>query len=308
MELHVKVLEARNVPAGDINGKSDCYVTLSTDRTNNSLLRTDVIKSTLNPVFKDEFTLRIDHVSDVVIVGLFDHDAVTADEQLGVLHFRVHDLNPGLIEDRWWTMVATRKKQNPQIHLITHVVYQGQLGWQPLNLLFIDCFVKIIEGTDIPKMDTSTKSDPYIRITISTDQDQWSSTAVQDNTHDPVWNECFLFWTTNPTQDKLLLRLWDKDISLDDAISSLEIPLAQFQVGKPVENWFEFTPSKKVKNGGKIKLYILLCPKGTQWPEAAKLLPQIAAPDRLTAVGMPEGGYPPQVRNYPPQTYSEPPQ
>lgn len=44
MELHIKVIEARNVPPADINGKSDPYVTVSTDKTKCALQKTKIQK------------------------------------------------------------------------------------------------------------------------------------------------------------------------------------------------------------------------------------------------------------------------
>lgn len=299
MNLYVRVIEARNVPAGDIGSRSDCYLTLSTMRTKQSLIKTSVQKKTLTPKWDEEYTLRVGYVTDTIVFGLFDHDAVGSDDQLGVMHIKVHSLNPGLIEDRWWKMVPPKKKESAELHLITQIVYDGQPFGQPLNDLYIDCFVRIIEANNIPKMDVIGKSDPYIKLTVSSDSHEWSSTMVKDNTQEPVWNESFLFWITNPVQDKLMFKMWDKDVGNDDLISTLELPLSNFKVGQKVEDWFDFVPAPKVESGGRVKMLIYLAPKGYPMPGYGRLLPSLDAIDNLAPIGMPERGWPPQYPDLP---------
>ena len=324
MNLYVRVIEARNVPAGDIGGTSDCYLTLSTMRTKQSLIKTSVQKKTLTPKWDEEYTLRVDYVTDTIVFGLFDHDAVGSDDQLGVMHIKVHALNPGLIEDRWWKMVPPKKKESAELHLITQIVYDGQPFGEPLNDLYIDCFVRIIEANNIinihqsssnfisqsrsstinksnniPKMDVIGKSDPYIKLTVSSDSHEWSSTMVKDNTQEPVWNESFLFWITNPVQDKLMFKMWDKDVASDDLISTLELPLSNFKVGQKVEDWFDFVPAPKVESGGRVKMLIYLAPKGYPMPGYGRLLPSLDAIDNLAPIGMPERGWPPKYPDLP---------
>lgn len=318
MELHIRVIEARNVPAADLNGKSDPYVSLSTDKTKCALQKTKVQKKTLTPSWNEEFTMKISFVSDSLIVGLFDYDKVSADDQLGIMHIRIHDLNIGLIEDRWYKMNKPKKmKSQAEIHLITHLIYAGQPVWQPLNLLFIDCMVKVIEARDLPKMDAND-SDPYCKLTISTDTEKWCSTKVVKNNNNPQWNESFLFWVTNPTIDRLLFKLWDKDLMSDDAMGTLEIPLGTLQVGFPIEQWFDVVPIKNGKKAGQIKLYICMAPKGTQWVGNPTPHPRYAEAFKSHPDGMPDGGFPPiggqfitypmpQLQPYPPQGYPQQP-
>lgn len=53
MALVVTVVEARNLPAADLNGKSDPYVQLTLK---NVVHKTKVVKATLNPTWKETFT------------------------------------------------------------------------------------------------------------------------------------------------------------------------------------------------------------------------------------------------------------
>ncbi|KAK8837839.1 Synaptotagmin-2 [Tritrichomonas musculus] len=294
MELHIKVIEARNVPAADLNGKSDPYVSLSTEKTKSPYQKTKVLKKTLSPKWDEEFTIKVNFVSDILSVVLYDHDTLSADDKLGLMDIRIHDLNIGLVEDRWYKMNPPKKsKPQPEIHLITHLTYEGQVAWKNLNLLFIDCMVRVIEAKNLPKMDADD-SDPYCQVTISTDTEKWCSTKTIKNNNNPKWDESFLFWVTNPTCDRLLFKIYDKDILIDDSIGTLEIPLVSLRVGFPIEKWFDIVPNKNGTNAGQIKLYICMSPKGTQWTGNPTPHPRYEQAFKLHPDGMPKDGFPPE--------------
>lgn len=296
MEFHIKVLEARKVPAADLNGKSDPFVTLNTSKTKNKLVQTKVIKKTLTPTWNEEFTIKVDFVSDSLIVGLFDYDRIGSNDQLGFMHIPIHDLNIGCIEDRWWVMHKVQGvNSQPELHLITQLVYKDQPAWMPLNLLFIDCFIKVKSGENLPKMDIGGTSDPYVKLTISTDTDEWATTRCIKKSLNPTWDESFLFYVTNPTSDSLQFKVWDKDaIGSDDLMGTLTVPLNTFQVGVPQEKSFALMPpNKKISNAGSLKLFICLAPKGTLWTDNPKGLPRYEKMRQSAPPGMPQGGFPP---------------
>lgn len=298
MELHVKVIEARNVPAADLNGKSDPYVLLSTEKTKSPYQKTKVLKKTLSPKWDEEFTIKINFVSDVLSVTLYDEDFLNKDDKLGSFDLRIHDLNIGIVEDRWYKMNKPKRvKEEAELHLVTHLVYEGLPAWKNLDLLFIDCMVNVIEAKNLPKMDVND-SDPYCNVTISTDTEKWCKTKVIDNNNNPKWNESFIFWVTNPTVDRLLFQIKDKDLIIDDSIGTLEIPLVSITVGQPIEKWFDITPNKNGQQAGQIKLFICMSPKGTQWTGTPKRHPRYDEIFKNHPIGMPEGGYPPDGCEY----------
>lgn len=291
MEVHVRIVEARNVPAADINGKSDPYIKIKTKRSKCEY-KTKTQKKTLTPKWDEETTFNV-NASEILEFALIDYDKVGANDKLCKLNLRIHDLNIGLVEDRWWTMNKTDKgKKDAELHLVTHVVYRGQPKWQPFNLLFIDCYVNIVEAKNLPKTDGPCgKCDPYVKLTITTDQDQFMETKYKKNDLNPKWNEAFLFWVTNPTADTLVCNVWDKDVKYDDQIGSVHIPLATLQVGVPSLQWYTINPYKNGKNCGQLRVLVLLAPKGTKWNPPAKLFSKYSY--NHGPKGMPEGGFPP---------------
>nr|XP_020499217.1 multiple C2 and transmembrane domain-containing protein 2 [Labrus bergylta] len=78
--LQVKVIKANDLPATDLNGKSNpiCVVELSNDK-----LQTQTIHKTLNPEWHKAFTFPIKDIHDVVELTVFDENGDKAQNFLG---------------------------------------------------------------------------------------------------------------------------------------------------------------------------------------------------------------------------------
>lgn len=121
--------------------------------------------------------------------------------------------------------------------------------------------IKVIEATEVPKMDTIGKSDPYVVMTLSTSSQKWK-TKVQKNTDKPVWNQEFKLPITTTMDEILTVEMWDKDVSNDDQISTVRIQVNKIPVGKVNDSWYTMHPVKGVKTGGKLRLVVHLCKAG----------------------------------------------
>lgn len=88
-ELHVHLLEARNLPGMDANGMSDpyCKCLLLPDKKGKTKHKTPVIKRTLNPTFDHKFSydeLSPDDLKGRVLeITIYDFDLASSDEFLG---------------------------------------------------------------------------------------------------------------------------------------------------------------------------------------------------------------------------------
>lgn len=129
--------------------------------------------------------------------------------------------------------------------------------------------VRAVEAVDVPKMDIFTKSDPYCIISLSNSVNRQRTRTIQNNDH-PVWNEEFHFpiQTKKNVNDinlgsiRLSITLFDQDtFSKDDIISSIEIPLNDYIVGRVYDEWYTLFPAKKLKEGGRIHLVVHLASK-----------------------------------------------
>lgn len=124
----------------------------------------------------------------------------------------------------------------------------------------MELHVKVVEATNVPKMDTVGKTDAYAVLSIRTTQ-QWKTKVIDNNLH-PVWNEIFTLPACNPQADILRVELWDKDVKKDDMIGHVEIPVGGLPKRQPIETWYDIVPAKKVKDGCRIKLTLHLTDPG----------------------------------------------
>lgn len=127
----------------------------------------------------------------------------------------------------------------------------------------MELHIKAIEAADVPKMDTAGKSDPFLTFQLSTSSQKWK-TKSKKNTVTPVWNEEFHLPITSSLNDELTVKLYDDDdVSKDDIISSKIFKVREFPVGKVVDQWYSFNPSK-AKSGGKVRLVFHLDKSGKE--------------------------------------------
>lgn len=80
MKLQVGVVEARNLPAMDLNGFSDPYVRLQLGKQRS---RTKVVKKNLNPKWADDFSFGVDDLNDELVVSVLDEDKYFNDDFVG---------------------------------------------------------------------------------------------------------------------------------------------------------------------------------------------------------------------------------
>ena len=89
--------------------------------------------------------------------------------------------------------------------------------------------VTIMEGLDLPAMDSDGKSDPYIEVTLLPDRKQKFSTGVKTDSLNPTFNETFDFEVSSEelTLDKVLeLKVMDKNKTSSDVLMGIiSIPL-----------------------------------------------------------------------------------
>ena len=153
--------------------------------------------------------------------------------------------------------------------------------------------VRVVEATDVPKMDFFGKADPYCLLQLSSSSTV-RKTKVCETTYSPVWNEEFHFPVTNQATDVLHILMKDRDRGCaDDPISQIEIPLATLAQGNVIDKWYDMKPVKGVKKGGRLRLVLHLANSGmTPFQNQMQMMP---------GPPMMGGMYQPQVQMYPPQ-------
>ncbi|KAJ8620163.1 hypothetical protein MRB53_028692 [Persea americana] len=110
MKLCVKVIEGRNLPAMDLNGFSDPYVKLQLGR---NRFRTKVVKKCLNPSWNEEFSFRVEDLSEELSICVLDEDKYFNDDFVGQLKVpisTVFDAENKSLGTNWYPLMPKSKK------------------------------------------------------------------------------------------------------------------------------------------------------------------------------------------------------
>ncbi|XP_022716280.1 C2 and GRAM domain-containing protein At1g03370 isoform X2 [Durio zibethinus] len=110
MKLIVGVIEARNIPAMDLNGFSDPYVRLQLGK---HKYRTKVVKKTLNPSWGEEFSFKVEDLNEELLISVLDEDKYFNDDFVGHLKLpvsRVFDAHQKSLGTAWYSLHPRNKK------------------------------------------------------------------------------------------------------------------------------------------------------------------------------------------------------
>merc|ERR1712205_194126 len=137
--LRVTVVAARNLPRMDILRSTDayCLVFLSEPYgesvTGAVTFRTETIWNSLNPVWNADIELPIMSGATALTVSIFDHDAVTSDDLVGIVHVHISEHDVWVQEDKWYPLHNYQMDENrlnkAELHLkITRLPNASDLG------------------------------------------------------------------------------------------------------------------------------------------------------------------------------------
>lgn len=126
MELHVKVVEAAEVPNMDTAGKSDPYVVLTLN-TSSQKWKTKHKNNTATPVWNEQFTLPITtKLDDILTVEMYDKDDISKDDFISKVVIQVNKIPQGKVNDSWYTMHPGKGvKTGGKLRLVVHLTKAG---------------------------------------------------------------------------------------------------------------------------------------------------------------------------------------
>ncbi|KAK4752346.1 hypothetical protein SAY87_021144 [Trapa incisa] len=134
MKLYVRVIEARNLPAMDLNGLSDPYVKLQLGK---HKIRTKVVKKNLNPSWGEEFSFRVEDLKEELVVSVLDEDKYFSDDFVGQLKIpvsQVFDADNGSLGTAWYTLQPKHKKSKKECgEILLAVNFASSRSYAELN-------------------------------------------------------------------------------------------------------------------------------------------------------------------------------
>ncbi|XP_046550369.1 synaptotagmin-1 isoform X2 [Haliotis rubra] len=104
--------------------------------------------------------------------------------------------------------------------------------------------VGVIQAADLPGMDMSGTSDPYVKVYLLPDKKKKYETKVHRKTLNPVFNETFTFKVpyAEVGSKTLTFAVYDFDrFSKHDQIGQVLVPLNSIDLGRVVEEWRDLT-------------------------------------------------------------------
>lgn len=127
MELHIKAIEAAEVPKMGTAGKSDPFLSFQLS-TSSQKWKTKTKNNTTTPVWNEEFHLPItSNLSDELTVKLSDDDNVSKDDIISSKTFKVRDFTVGKVIDQWYSFTPSGKaKSGGKVRLLFHLDISGR--------------------------------------------------------------------------------------------------------------------------------------------------------------------------------------
>lgn len=104
--------------------------------------------------------------------------------------------------------------------------------------------VGVLQAEELPGLDMSGTSDPYVKVYLLPDKKKKFETKVHRKTLNPVFNETFNFKVpyAEITTKTLVFAVYDFDrFSKHDQIGEVKIPLNQIDLAQTIEEWRDLT-------------------------------------------------------------------
>lgn len=130
MILHIKAIEAKDVPKMDFIGKSDPFLKFTLN-TSSQEYRTKTIKKTLAPVWHEEIHIPItSEMNDLLHISLYDEDKISKSDLISTRDFPVSDFPIGKVIEDWYDFspnpkLAKKSISGGKVRLIFHLANSG---------------------------------------------------------------------------------------------------------------------------------------------------------------------------------------
>jgi len=172
--------------------------------------------------------------------------------------------------------------------------------------------IRVIEARGVKAADFGGTSDPFAELRIK-NESHVLQTRVIKKTLNPMWNEEFILYPSNPDKDILCIKVYDFDsVGNNDLLGEIEIPVVALENRPPQEQWHQLQEKKGPTTfkpvAGEVKLVITYIRGGMQttqpmvYPQQQMVYPQqqMGYPQQMVYPQQPMV-YPQQPMVYPQQ-------
>ncbi|KAM9294463.1 cytosolic phospholipase A2 zeta-like [Gastrophryne carolinensis] len=126
-----------------------------------------------------------------------------------------------------------------------HKVGDRPRSWRKEVHPYYNLHVTILRGQNINGTDLLSNADCYVQLKLPTSSPNFSRTKVVYNSKDPEWNETFHYRIHGALKNTLELTLYDRDVVMDDKLSSIVFDVGNIKVGQIKREVFKLNPKDK---------------------------------------------------------------
>lgn len=261
--LIVTVNKCTNLPAKDTaNNTSDPYVKLQLLPEKQHKVKTRVLRRTLNPVYDEDFTFYGVNFNQLPILTLhfvvLSFDRYSRDDVVGEVMLEMESLDLKDSEVNPLSLIreisprSMKLKDQGRGELLVSLCYQPAAG---------RVTVVVLKARNLPKMDITGMSDPYVKIYLLHKDQRISKkkTHVKKRTLNPVFNESFVFDLPRAENGLADIQLefalldWDR-VTKNEVIGRLTLGGPKCE-GTALHHWKEIqgSPRRQIAEWHKLK-------------------------------------------------------
>merc|ERR1711953_1394868 len=252
--LIVTINKCSNLPAKDSTNKtSDPYVKLQLLPEKQHKVKTRVVRRTLHPVYDEDFTFYGVHFNQLPILTLhfvvLSFDRYSRDDVVGEVMVELEGMDLSSSETCPLSLAREITPRSDKLRSQGRGELLVSLCHQPAASRIT---VVVLKARNLPKMDITGLSDPYVKIYLMYNNQRISKkkTHVKKRTLNPVFNEPFVFdlpKSQDSSLDHIQLEFvmldWDR-VTKNEVIGKLELG-GEGSEGSQLHHWTEIQVSPR---------------------------------------------------------------
>ena len=208
-QVYITLFCGRDLPPMDMGGNSDPYCKVILFPNFLKPICTKVIRKSLNPVWNETLSITIPRdllQKQTILIYVLDHDYISKDDLIGEIQLEGHQLDLDEGETIWRDIEPSAGLRTNLGEVLVSLCYKAHTQCLQVNIL---------KAKNIPIMDVTNSSDPYVKVSWMYKRSKRSErkTKVAKCNLNPVYNETFFFYMPMPMlqRSNILLTIKDYD-------------------------------------------------------------------------------------------------